>query len=289
MHADAMNTQVHETTGTSPYELVFGQKPRSVLFPTSTAVGVILEEDLMDDGLHLEVRAEKPDEGQDTPAADEDNTCKMITNPGIKGSTNGLCMGEESHLTTEAENPVEGLDTPPLADEDSTQEMEIMSLGTERSTTALRMGEKSNLVVEAEDPVEGLDTPPSAVEDSIQEMEITNPGIEGSTTGLRMGEKSDLVVEAEKPVDERDTLAAEDSDFEMKTKSDRRRQTSVFAENHGGIATADGHRQQTLSMRERALSTTKKHKEVSRCIPLYYMALIRTKIYILLQFVQCSI
>ena len=28
-----MNTQVHETTGHSPYELVFGQKPHATLFP----------------------------------------------------------------------------------------------------------------------------------------------------------------------------------------------------------------------------------------------------------------
>ena len=54
VHSDAMNTQVHETTGRSPYELVFGQKPRSVLFPVSTATGVILEEDLTNDGLHFD-------------------------------------------------------------------------------------------------------------------------------------------------------------------------------------------------------------------------------------------
>ena len=53
MHADAMNTQVHEATGASPYELVFGQKPRSVLFPTTTASGVILEEDLIDEGVQF--------------------------------------------------------------------------------------------------------------------------------------------------------------------------------------------------------------------------------------------
>ena len=31
---DAMNTQVHETTGHSPYELVFGQKPHAAIFPS---------------------------------------------------------------------------------------------------------------------------------------------------------------------------------------------------------------------------------------------------------------
>lgn len=45
---DAMNTQTHESTGSSPYELVFGQKPRSVLFPISEQVChnmIILEEE----------------------------------------------------------------------------------------------------------------------------------------------------------------------------------------------------------------------------------------------------
>ena len=46
-----MNTQTHEAVGTSPYELVFGQKPRSVLFPTGKSPGIILEESLTDDGI----------------------------------------------------------------------------------------------------------------------------------------------------------------------------------------------------------------------------------------------
>ena len=45
-----MNIQVHETTGTSPYELVFGQKPRSVVFPSGKK-GIIFEEDLENDGV----------------------------------------------------------------------------------------------------------------------------------------------------------------------------------------------------------------------------------------------
>ena len=45
-----MNTQTHETTGTSPYELVFGQKPRSVIFPSNKSVGV-LEEELEKEGV----------------------------------------------------------------------------------------------------------------------------------------------------------------------------------------------------------------------------------------------
>ena len=37
---DAMNTQTHEAVGTS----LFGQKPRSMLFPTGKSSGIILEE-----------------------------------------------------------------------------------------------------------------------------------------------------------------------------------------------------------------------------------------------------
>ena len=36
--SDAINTQIHDTTGASPYELVLGQKPCSVVFPTTSLV-----------------------------------------------------------------------------------------------------------------------------------------------------------------------------------------------------------------------------------------------------------
>ena len=49
-----MNTQVHETTGACPYELVFGQKPREVLFPSGQKHDVIFEEDLECDGVVFE-------------------------------------------------------------------------------------------------------------------------------------------------------------------------------------------------------------------------------------------
>lgn len=45
-----MNTQVHKTTGASPYELLLGQKPRSVIFQQRQPH---LEEDLTDDGVHF--------------------------------------------------------------------------------------------------------------------------------------------------------------------------------------------------------------------------------------------
>ena len=49
-----MNTQVHDTTGRSPYELVFGQMPREIVFPSSTKYAIILEEDLEADGVVLD-------------------------------------------------------------------------------------------------------------------------------------------------------------------------------------------------------------------------------------------
>ena len=48
-----MNTQVHDTTGRSPYELVFGQIPREVVFPSSKKSAIILE-DLEADGVVLD-------------------------------------------------------------------------------------------------------------------------------------------------------------------------------------------------------------------------------------------
>ena len=48
-----MNTQVHETTGYSPYELIFGQKPRTMRFVEGEPT-VIKEEDLERDGVVFE-------------------------------------------------------------------------------------------------------------------------------------------------------------------------------------------------------------------------------------------
>ena len=41
-----MNIQVHETTGHSPYELVFGQKPHATIFPGGDETTITNEEDL---------------------------------------------------------------------------------------------------------------------------------------------------------------------------------------------------------------------------------------------------
>ena len=47
-----MNTQVHDATGASPYELVFGQRARAVFFPTEQC-SIVLEEDLEDEGIQF--------------------------------------------------------------------------------------------------------------------------------------------------------------------------------------------------------------------------------------------
>ena len=47
---DTLNTQVHEATKHTPYELVFGQPPRSLLVPDATFKGKINEEDLSEPG-----------------------------------------------------------------------------------------------------------------------------------------------------------------------------------------------------------------------------------------------
>ena len=45
--ADTLNTQVHEATKNTPYELVFGQPPRSLLVPDVTFRGQLSEEVLI--------------------------------------------------------------------------------------------------------------------------------------------------------------------------------------------------------------------------------------------------
>ena len=47
-----MNIQVQDTTGASPYELVFGQKARTVIFPTQQNT-IVLEEDLANEGIDV--------------------------------------------------------------------------------------------------------------------------------------------------------------------------------------------------------------------------------------------
>ena len=55
MHSilDSMNTQVHETTGHSPYELMFGQKLHATIFPGGDAT-MMTKENLEFDGTVFE-------------------------------------------------------------------------------------------------------------------------------------------------------------------------------------------------------------------------------------------
>ena len=49
-----MNTQMHETTGHSPYKLVFGQKPHATIFTKGDGTIITNEEDLELDGIMFE-------------------------------------------------------------------------------------------------------------------------------------------------------------------------------------------------------------------------------------------
>ena len=67
-----MNIQVHSVISSSPYELVFGQKPHSVLFPSGKSKGPLLEEDLETDGTTVEAEPLKLTEA-DVPLEEDGN------------------------------------------------------------------------------------------------------------------------------------------------------------------------------------------------------------------------
>ena len=71
-HADTMNTQVHETTKHTPYELVFEQPPRSVLIPDTTMKGKINEEDFQVDEPTQEDTEDEMDDKAMNPNREED-------------------------------------------------------------------------------------------------------------------------------------------------------------------------------------------------------------------------
>ena len=54
-----MNTQIHEATGSTPYEHVFGQRPRTVVFPSKADEKVLLEEELEEEGVCFEENPER--------------------------------------------------------------------------------------------------------------------------------------------------------------------------------------------------------------------------------------
>lgn len=47
-HVDQLNTTIHGTMKTMPYELVFGQPPRGCAFPGLSNCQSIMEEDVQD-------------------------------------------------------------------------------------------------------------------------------------------------------------------------------------------------------------------------------------------------
>ena len=49
-----MNIQTHDAIGTSPYQLVFGEKLQTVLLPLGKCTQPILEEDIERDGIQIE-------------------------------------------------------------------------------------------------------------------------------------------------------------------------------------------------------------------------------------------
>lgn len=75
-----MNTQVHETTGHSPYELVFQQKPRTMQFSEGVP-SLIKEEDLELDGVVFEDENDDHDHSQQKIEQDgivlEDKGCNL--------------------------------------------------------------------------------------------------------------------------------------------------------------------------------------------------------------------
>ena len=199
-----MNTQVHETTGTSPYELVFGQKPRSVVFPTSAATGVIFEEDLTDDGVHF-------DTGTSTLELVEPKAAERSTSSPRKEDNDqdiqAVKPANEEH-TSEA---VEGSD----------QKMEIMEPAGHGRRNIIDVTDEcsSDLEMEITQQVEGRGTPgvaerqgntfPQAVENGNQDME-TKPARGKSTllTGVNTVEDSDLEVLMVTPAEGCNTPAA---------------------------------------------------------------------------------
>ena len=71
-HVDTINAQVHSSTKHTPFELVFGQPPRSVVVPDARLKGLINEEDL-----ELNVPTGEMKSAQDT--SDVDRTTVELT------------------------------------------------------------------------------------------------------------------------------------------------------------------------------------------------------------------
>ena len=75
---DQLNTTVHGTMKTTPYELVFGQPPRQGIFP-GVAGTRIMEEDV-EDILQEDEDGEKKDEDKSTGEEGEENSSEDESN-----------------------------------------------------------------------------------------------------------------------------------------------------------------------------------------------------------------
>ena len=107
-----MNIQVHDTTGASPYELVFGQKARTVIFPTQQNA-IVLEEDLADEGIDVGISSEqatvistsqhqafRSEEDANTDV-EQDAQCSMSSSHQGSASQNVVDEAEEDTLHAE--------------------------------------------------------------------------------------------------------------------------------------------------------------------------------------------
>ena len=105
-----MNIQIHDATGSSPYELVFGQRPRAVIFTSGKSSGPLLEEDLEADGIIFKgFQENEDDEKQLTAGECEEDDCTLKRARGQSGE--GVVEGEGDDCTpkrTRGEGVVEG-------------------------------------------------------------------------------------------------------------------------------------------------------------------------------------
>ena len=99
-----MNTQVHDTTGASPYELVFGQKARSVIFPTQQSA-IVLEEDLADEGIDVGF---SPEAKQATVMSPVHQQAFPTEEDAKIGAEDAQCSKSSSHQVSVTENVVNG-------------------------------------------------------------------------------------------------------------------------------------------------------------------------------------
>eukprot|EP00731_Ephydatia_muelleri_P032771 Em0024g315a len=88
----AMNIQVHDTTGASPYELVFGQKARTVIFPTQQNA-IVLEEDLADEGIDHQAFRSEEDANTDV---EQDAQCSMSSSHQGSATQNVIDEAEDT-------------------------------------------------------------------------------------------------------------------------------------------------------------------------------------------------